>query len=162
MQKRWLLGLIMIGAAWVTVIPVGAQSWDCNKSRIIETPSINPFTGQVGTFRSTENYIEGDCTRIQDGRVNEFHAAAEAAIYCTDDGIDVYDINISGRGALAFRTTWRELDRIPATPAENTLIEGVPGFALYRLTTGYLQLNGPANWEGKPYVFIWESCPRES
>ena len=47
---------------------------------------------------------------------------------------------------------------MPRFPTTNTLIEGIPGIALYRLTSGELQVNGPVDWEGKPYVYIWNGC----
>jgi len=153
------LTLITLATATVMLSPVQAQGRDCYVDKV--TPvvfGIDPETGQTFGYDRIVPVLPSECERIQDGRVNSEDTVAEAAIYCESYGIDVYDLGISGGGSLAMTTTYAEIDAVPRNPAENTLIEGVPGFALYRLTSGELQLNGPADWEGKQYVYIWNGC----
>jgi hypothetical protein len=167
MTKRLLALLVVVGLLTMAVA-VMAQTTDeepvypeCTRTVIEETTVvINPFFGTTAKVYREVEVGTGACEGINDGRVNDTDANAEAAIWCRSYGIDTYDIDFSGDGELAMRTTWAEIDAVPAKPEVNTLIEGVPGFALYRLTSGELQLNGPANWEGKPYVFIWDGCER--
>jgi len=134
----------------------------CYETEIRSQTIVNPMTGQPVTINQEVDVYNEACDGIRDERVNSGpnERAAEAAIYCKGYGVDIYDIGWSGEGELVLRATWAEIDAVPNPPATNTLIDGVPGFALYRLTTGELQLNGPANWEGKPYVFIWDGCSR--
>lgn len=163
--------LLTRGAVWVALLSVGLGLWSFSAPSVAaQSPecweqkegapivTVNPFTGQPITVPSIVTVYDEDCSRITDGRVNAQDLAAEAAIYCTSQGVDIYDLDLSGRGTFAMRATQRDLARVPQNPAENTLIKAVRGFALYRLTTGELQLNGPADWEGKQYVFIWSGC----
>lgn len=156
-----LVGIFALAFVLRPAVTVDAQSPDCwyESDKLVQV-GVNPFTRQP--IYEKEVVYDPDCSRIQDGRVNAEDRAAEAAIYCTRYGVEIYDLNNSGRGDFVFRSTWREIAAIPEKPEENMLIEGVPGFALYRLTSGEMQLNGPADWEGKQYVFIWNGCEAPS
>lgn len=162
--SRTIALLFTVLAIIALAVPVLAQDDDdddpCFDTETRTVTQVNPFTGIPVTSTEEVEVYNGSCDAIQDGRENINDSAAEAAIYCTSSGVDVYDLDFSGNGAFAFRATWAEIDEVPASPAENTLIDGVPGFALYRLTSGELQLNGPADYEGKVYVFIWDGCER--
>lgn len=153
------LAVLAIAMTALNPAAVQAQGRDCYVE--YATPivfGVDPETGETRGYDRIVEVLPDECERIQDGRVNDEDAAAEAAIYCQPYGIDVYDLGISGEGDLALRVTWAEIDDVPVNPEENTLIAGVPGFGLYRLTNGQLQLNGPVDWEGKPYVYIWDGC----
>lgn len=152
---------LVAGTALFTAQPTAAQGVydeDCYEEVTRTVTQINPFTGQPITVEVTERIYNQDCNVIRDGRENRNDRAATVAIWCTGRGVEVYDLDISGNGELAFIATFAEINAVPAMPEENTLIEGIPGIALYRLTSGELQVNGPYDWEGKPYVYIWDGC----
>lgn len=162
-------GLLLAAVAAILAVPLlgaqeaQAQGRDCYHIEEEYTHRINPFTGQEESFLDRDReYHDERCAEIRDGRENRLDKAAGAAIYCDDYGVLIYDLDISGHGSFAFRATWDEINRVPTNPTENTLIEGVPGFALYRLTTGEMQLNGVADSMqppySVPYVFTWEGC----
>jgi hypothetical protein len=89
-----------------------------------------------------------------DGRANSHDATESAAIYCeADGGVTVWAV-INSVGYPDFTVTKAQLDKVPAKPLKNTLIKSRMDIALYRLTTGELQVNAPGN-----YVFIWKGCP---
>jgi len=168
MQKQ----LGYVGAAIAAVLafaalaasPASAQNFDCIGEKDVRITTVNPFTGEEIEEATTIKTYDEDCERIRDGRENINDQAAGAAIYCNDYGIDVYDLDISGNGTLSFTADWAEVLSVPRIPAENTLIDGAPGFALYRLTTGEMQLNGVMEFPvGAPYIYIWGGCePPES
>lgn len=160
---RWsLLTVAVLGAVTLIVIqPTAAQDFfddDCIDEETITVSVVNPFTGAVTTIERTERNYNQDCSVLRDGRENINDRAATVAVWCTARGVEVYDLDISGNGTLAFTSTFAEINAVPRFPATNTLIEGIPGIALYRLTSGELQVNGPVDWEGKPYVYIWDGC----
>ncbi len=154
----------LAAALFLGVFPTSAQQpvdcWVEKESDTTETIEIDgvEFTDALTEFELDFNPA---CHNTYDGRVNPADQAAEAAIYCADTGVAIYDINLSAEGDLALFVPYADVDTVPNPPAENTLIAGGPGFALYRLTSGELQLNGPSDWQGKQYVFIWDGCPRE-
>lgn len=160
MTKRLLPLALAAFAVMLFVLPLqqtSAQSPDCwSESDEQVVVGVNPFTMQA--IYGKMMVYDTACNTINDGRVNSEDRASEAAIYCTPYGVDVYDLDMSGRGEFLFRATWDEINRVDNPPAENTLIDGEPGFALYRLTSGEMQLNGPADWEGKIYEFVWSGC----
>ena len=91
---------------------------------------------------------------FSDGRVNSHDATESAAIYCeADRRVTVWAV-INSQGYFAFNASKREIDKVSAKPLKNTLIKSAMDIALYRLTTGELQVNAPGN-----YVFIWSGCP---
>jgi len=95
-----------------------------------------------------------------DGRVNP--GSVEAAIYCTTQGVKIIDIDIRGVATGSFTVSYRAIDAV-GIPEVNTLIREHRGFRLYRLTTGELQLNAPANWRNSgEYVFIWNGCDQST
>ena len=91
-----------------------------------------------------------------DGRVNSHDAVESAAIYCEGDNSVTVWIVVNSVGYFDFTATTKEINKVPVQPAKNTLIKSGMGIALYRLTTGELQVNAPNN-----YVFIWKGCPPE-
>ena len=89
-----------------------------------------------------------------DGRVNSHDAVETASIYCeSDNSVTVWAV-INSQGYFAFHATVAEINKVPVNPVKNTLIKSAMNIALYRLTTGELQVNAPDN-----YVFIWKGCP---
>lgn len=89
-----------------------------------------------------------------DGRVNSHDAAESASIYCEgDNSVTVWAV-INSQGYFAFNASVKEIAKVPVKPEKNTLIKQAMNIALYRLTTGELQVNAPGN-----YVFIWSGCP---
>lgn len=159
------VGLVAVAAvlAGVVVMNAQAQGRECYHIEEEYTTRTNPFTGEEEIFLDRDReYHDDRCDEIEDDRVNNLDKFAGAAIYCDDYGVAIYDLDISGKGEFAFRATWQEINRVAENPLENTLIEEVPGFALYRLTTGEMQLNGVADSMEPPYtvpyVFTWEGC----
>lgn len=89
-----------------------------------------------------------------DGRVNSHDGQETAAVYCNENGgVDVWTV-IDSVGYFAFTATRTDLARVPEKPRQNTLIKSSLGVALYRLTSGELQINS-----ANDYVFIWDGCP---
>jgi hypothetical protein len=85
-----------------------------------------------------------------DGRINNYEALPQVAIYPHDDGLRMYNIGPDGAGTLALEVTADMIAAVPALPAENTLIASNPDgtIAVYRLTTGEFQVNAGPNVEG--------------
>ena len=104
--------------------------------------------------------FDESCYTPNDDRVNLHDNAAAAAIYCTEHGVSIWDIDDISRGAPSFLVTYDALDALPTPQEENTLVGENGGFRLYALTSGELQLNSPPDWEGKEYVFPWPGCER--
>ncbi|MEO0561176.1 MAG: hypothetical protein AAF125_03630 [Chloroflexota bacterium] len=159
-----IAAIALVGGLALTT-PANAQGFfdeDCINQETVEViVGFSPLGQPIIGTQEVDDYNSSDCDVIQDDRINKDDRAAEAAIYCNQFGVDIYDIDTFGPATqLAFRATWAEVEAVPTSPSENTLIDGVPGFALYRLTSGEMQLNGPFDWEGKQYVFIWEGCSR--
>jgi hypothetical protein len=73
--------------------------------------------------------------------------------------LDAYRMKDDGSpGRRVWRVTSRDLTRVPELPERNTLITEGDGIALYRLTSGELQVNaGPAG-DGKVYVMVFNGC----
>ncbi|MEM6529210.1 MAG: hypothetical protein AAF653_13010 [Chloroflexota bacterium] len=167
-MKRVLNGAILaalIGA--MALLSIGAdtvhsQGLECTEEKEGLVERTNPFTGETVIRPGTYTEFDDDCAFIQDGRENAQDKAAGAAIFCTTAGVDVFDLDISGRGTLAFRATWDEVEAVPAVPTENTLIDTDGIIGLYRLTTGEMQVNAfTEDYPPREYVFIWEGCTRE-
>jgi hypothetical protein len=150
--------MLLFGGIFVPM--TGAQSPDCWQKKVRTDTVVIPIIDFPISFESEYTEYDERCNTINDGRENLHDRAAEAAIFCHEYGVDIYDLDMSGRGTFVFRATYDEIEGISRTPAQNTLIKGNGVFALYRLTTGEMQLNGPPDWEGKPYVFIWNGCER--
>lgn len=150
---------MMIVAAALSPTSTSAQNFDCIGTKDVWLDRANPFTGEVEQKLTTVKTYDEDCERIRDGRENINDYDAGAAIYCNDYGIDIYDLDISGNGTLSFTADWAEILAVPPNPEANTLIDGAPGFALYRLTSGEMQLNGVKEFPpGAPYIYIWAGC----
>lgn len=90
-----------------------------------------------------------------DGRLQP-DAAAPAAVYCVSSGLQVYGIDSESQGHLVMSISKEALSA--NAPAENTLLDSVPGIALYHLTTGEFQINATQS-DGKTYVLTWGGCP---
>lgn len=140
----------------VQAAPANAQGVSCYDE--VEKPKYPGNTDPGSRFVLGKDFDE-DCVRIQDGRVNAEDVAAGAAIYCNDFGIAIYDLDISGNGTYAFGVPYTEVTAVGKFPTENTLLGSSPGFALYRLTSGEMQLNGlNEGYPPLPFVYIWEGC----
>lgn len=132
-----LLAALLLAAAFPTL----ADPVDCNF--IQSDPQDQETCGQRGE---------------PDARINP--GSMEAAIYCTNVGVKIIDIDVRGAATDSFIVPYEDIDAI-GIPEVNTLIEDHRGFRLYRLTTGELQLNAPPNWMNSgEYVLIWAGCER--
>ncbi len=105
------------------------------------------------------------CDCQNDNRENcqgiEFYAvyARGTEEACT---MDVYRFNDAGSSRRVMRVTQREIDRLPDSVEENTLIKRADGVALYQLTSGELQFNAGPDANNKVYVMIFNyTCPAE-
>ena len=97
--------------------------------------------------------------RIDDGRINAEDLGAPLAAYCTaDHGIEVWDIDETGQGTLAFTVTKADIttalsDAIAS--GQNVLVGQGLGDSLYALSSNQLTLVGPDVKEsGKTYEFV--------
>ncbi len=74
--------------------------------------------------------------------------------------LEVYSIEPNGKGRRHIRLTERDLARFPAKE-QNYLIAASRDkrFALYRLSSGELQVNAGPDAENKVYVTIIRGCP---
>jgi len=92
---------------------------------------------------------------ITDGRLNCWPEmeAQPFAVYCEAGDVVIYSIDKQGVGTLAFRVTKKELDALDPKPAKNTKITEGIDVALYRLSSGELQVNGRGDT-----FFIWKVC----
>lgn len=95
---------------------------------------------------------------IDDGRINAYDLGAPLAAYCKAGGMEVWDIDNSGHGTLAFTVT---ADQIAAglsdaaASGQNQLIGEGLGNSLYALPSNQLTLVGPDVKEpGKTYEFV--------
>lgn len=86
-------------------------------------------------------------------------ANGPVAIFCQVGGIEVYRVADDGAGQLAIHIEDRELDAVPALPAENTVVASDGDLLLSRLSTGEYQVNAGPDATGAMYVFIWDACP---
>src|SRR5260221_1224514 len=91
-----------------------------------------------------------------DGRLNQ-EPYQTATIYCKDGTLRVYAI-YQGVGYLAINMTRSELATYPAKPHQNYLIRQNLGVRLYRLSSGWLQVNRAMDDPGKDYSFLWPGC----
>jgi hypothetical protein len=124
---------------------------------------------QVAAEKSNGNYVPVvvDCggaakadnaPLFTDGRLNNNDAGQTVAVYCADNGLEVYGV-LNGEGYKAFSISQEEIDAVPAKPQVNTLIKEVNSIRLYRLTSGKLQLMAPATEASKAdYKFIFSDC----
>jgi hypothetical protein len=161
---------LALGAAFLLALlfaplgvePAQAQHPDCY-TVIYETQETSiPFMPGLTISRlvSVGKKFDPACSTPNDGRVNINDNAAAAAIYCTEYGVSIWDIDDISRGTPSFLVTYDALDTIPSPLEENMLVGENGGFRLYALTSGELQLNSPPDWEGKEYVFTWPGCDR--
>jgi hypothetical protein len=119
----------------------------------------------IGSSFSWTLSVNGACSAagngplFSDGRLNSGDATQSAAIFCDKGSVVVYY-----RGnpwQIVLKVTTAEIDRVPSLPAQNTVIKqnAKVGVALYRLTSGELQINAPGDEKG-PYSFTFTDCPR--
>lgn len=95
---------------------------------------------------------------INDGRINAYDLGAPLAAYCTaDHGMEVWDIDAAGNGALAFTVTQDQIVsglNDASASGQNTLVGQGLGDSLYATIEGQLILFGPDLREpGKVYQF---------
>jgi len=135
------------------------------------TVSMTVFSGLNFTGGSITHTLTFDCTTgaiksssrpgvhqcgITDGRLNCWPEmeAQPFAVYCESGGVVIYSIDKKGVGTLAFKVSKEELAALDPKPAKNTLITEGKDVALYRLSSGELQVNGLGDT-----FFIWKVCP---
>lgn len=98
---------------------------------------------------------------IGDGRINDGpnQLAAPVAVYCAAGNIDVYKIDATtGAGSLVIREP--QVSGKPAGGA-NTLLASEQGVSLSWLADGRYQID-TVNFEGNPFIIIWNGCDRSS
>jgi hypothetical protein len=98
---------------------------------------------------------------FDDGRVNnrmDKDEGALVAVYCTDDGMDLYGIDpVTAQGTLIARATKADIEAV-GIPAEGVAtIVSVSGATLSRASNGEFVLYS-AYPDGKPYVIAWTDC----
>jgi len=106
-----------------------------------------------GTGNVTLLPLPVEACAISDDRINSASCAGPVALYCTDNGLEVWDIDADGVGTLAF-TYNGSFD----VPASNTLLQQVGDIQLWVLDSGEFQVNADAG-EGKTYAFVFNGCP---
>lgn len=155
-----LLAVVVL-TVFSAVAPVAAQARSCYEA-IYEVRELTlPVFGGITIRQSVKvgEAFDESCYNVGDDRVNQDNAAG-VAIYCRPEGIAIWNIDSTGRGVPSFLVRYNLLDALPRPLVENTLLAEHGGYRLYALTSGELQLNGPPDWEGKRYEFIWDGCPR--
>jgi len=90
---------------------------------------------------------------IGDGRINSESCAGPVALYCGDNGLEVWDVAADGVGSLAFTFSGSF-----ETPSSNALLMSASDIQLWQLDTGEFQVNADAG-EGKTYAFVFNGCP---
>lgn len=112
---------------------------------------------RVTVTASCQGY--GKLPTFTDGRIN-MDADQTAAIYCKrNGGINILRI-INSHGYPSLNVSAAAINKVPKNPPQNTLIAEDKKYqiALYRLSSGELQINA-RSFEGKPdYVYIWNGC----
>ena len=100
---------------------------------------------------------------FDDGRINNFDAAAPVAVFGTDfaggRGLEMWaPVGFEGAGVLVLRVTPEEITAVSATPRESTLIDAAEdgSVLLYRLPTGEFQLWALTN-KVQWYVLTFET-----
>lgn len=167
MRNLTLATIIILGAAALIfglgspVQQAEAQPPDC-WIPVYETVTVIQFGIPIQKKEKVDEIFDPRC-RFEDDRINVRDVMATATIYCLPDGgVSIWDVNIMSQGEPAVAVTAAEIAAVPERPAENTLIAGIPGISLYRLTSGELQVNAAPNFYGDPeYVFIWGGCTPE-
>lgn len=121
------------------------------ETRLITSLTVNPADYIPDCARLPVGSAEGASPR-DDGRIATL--GMNAVVYIEDQRLMVYGIDANGRGFPAVTVTAEDLAPYPAKPAENTLILSTEDgrIAVYRLTTGELQVNVGPDAEGKVQV----------
>lgn len=168
LQKHTVRSVLMlalmaaaVAATFSAGAPVAAQARNCYEAIYELRETTLPFFGGITIRQSVKvgEAFDESCYNVGDDRVNQDNAAG-VAIYCRPEGIAIWNIDSTGRGKPSFLVSDDIIDALPRPLAENTLLAEHGGYRLYALTSGELQLNGPPDWEGKGYEFIWDGCPR--
>lgn len=129
------------------------------------------FTGLQGIFSPAAQvdtaYACNPCDCPHDARIN-CQGVQFYAVYTRDtDGdkvcnIDVYRLNEGTEtGLFAFSVNANQLASLPEQVAQNTLIAHAYDIALFKLTTGELQVSAGPDPEGKVYTVVFQGCPAE-
>lgn len=103
-------------------------------------------------------FVKDATIPFTDGRINNRDQWATFAVYCPDDNIEVYAIDATGAGQLAFTTTPEEVEAVGVPSSGNVIVEEGRGVTLYRLSSGEFQLVGPRDAEWKTYNVMFTSC----
>lgn len=128
-----LTAVLVAVASFIIIAPPTATTYACNPCQCPEDRRMNCQGIQYyGVYTYTRNNV------------------------CYLDAYRMKDDGSPGR--RIWRVTSRDLARIEEAPEVNTLITEGDGIALYRLTSGELQVNaGPAG-DGKIYVMVFDGC----
>lgn len=87
-------------------------------------------------------------------------SGATAAVICSNEDAIIYKVDGDKR-SKAFEVSKDELSKFPQYPATNILIAEHDNIRLYRLSSGELQINAPAEKPGQgDYVYIWTGCSK--
>jgi hypothetical protein len=161
MQSRFLkIGfLLLLGA----VIAVGvAQAPPTRSVAAAPLPITTPEP--PAPVEDTTSGSAPEPFHAADARLND-QPWASAAIYCTDDGIQVLGIDAQGNGYLAFTVSQSRIERLGVSPTANIRLGAAAGdfgdISLWRLSSGAFQLHAPGlpPETSKPYDFIFQGCP---
>jgi hypothetical protein len=146
MRQRVLLGLIAVALLGVVALFVAGSS--PAQAAPADSPAYcNPC--------ECENDNRENCQGI------EFYAvyAREVRRVCT---YDFYLFNGQGQGVRVMRVNENDIEDLPEFPETNTLIDEVPGVAMYKLTSGEYQINAGPDPNGKFYYLIFNyECPAD-
>ncbi len=121
-----------------------------------------PLVGSSACGSGGSTPVPQPATVRLDDRINpQGDGLTTAAIYCTDQGgVDVYAIDAqTGQGTLAIHLSAEELAKLPAFPVPNLKAASSGNIALWKLSTGELELIAAPTAAGKIYAFIWGGCP---
>jgi len=130
------------------------------------------FTGFQGLFSSgptiEPSYACNPCDCPHDARIN-CQGVQFYAVYTRDtDGDDFCNIDAyrlrddTEDGLFAFSVSETQLAGLPEFPAENLLIDYGYDIALFKLTTGELQVSAGPDPEGKVYTVVFQGCPAQN
>lgn len=130
-------------------IPAPQMTEDPNPPPPTSAPS-NTGTGTTGTTNTVSPVVTS--TNLGPTLAN---LGANGIVYTDHGNIIIYGVDANSTGYVALVVTAEEIASVSSTPSKNTLITRDGIYAVYRLTTGELQVNvGPvANGEVFEVVF---------
>ncbi len=155
-----LFAIISLGVAGALAEPSTAPL-NIPAPQVTEDPNPPPAPGPPtgpGPVTTTTTPTTTTITTTSSGRSPVLADLGSDGIVYTDRGnIIIYGIDSSSRGYVALVVTAAEIAAVSSTPEKNTLILRDGLFAVYRLTTGELQVNiGPVA-SGEVFEIVFEN-----